>query len=115
MTRKINASTVISSNDGHKSTEIERPAILSPSPNHRDYNRYKYYSALRTGFNHLNPEAADEAFLEVPLHVVDENLFLLMNPFHKPEDGNKASSMVIIFSCWKTMMGSAVVSMPWAI
>jgi len=28
--------------------------------------------------------------------------------------GQKQSSMIIIFSCWKTMIGSAVVSLPWA-
>ena len=28
--------------------------------------------------------------------------------------GEKQSSMVIIFSCWKTMIGTAVVSLPWA-
>ena len=51
------------------------------------------------------------------MHVVDNNLFLLHNPFTQvgQEQGAKASSTVIVFSCWKTMMGSAVVSMPWAI
>lgn len=50
----------------------------------------------------------------MPLHVIDSNLFLLMNPFIDVSKDGKASSIVIIFSCWKTMMGSAVVSMPWA-
>lgn len=30
------------------------------------------------------------------------------------DPGHKQSSMVIIFSVWKTMIGSAVVSLPWA-
>ena len=33
----------------------------------------------------------------------------------KPEDEEeKVSSIVIIFSCWNTMVGSAIVSLPWA-
>lgn len=28
-------------------------------------------------------------------------------------DGDPDSSMVIIFSCWKTMIGTAVVTLPW--
>ena len=30
-----------------------RAPMLSPTSGHRDYNRYKYYSALRTGYKHL--------------------------------------------------------------
>ena len=32
------------------------------------------------------------------------------------EDGTekKLSSVVVIFSCWNTMAGSAIVSLPWA-
>lgn len=96
-----------------KTSVIDRPPVLSPRPDHNQYNRYKYYSALRTGYKHLAPAAADESFLQMPLHIIDSNLFLLMNPFDVKKEG-KASSIVIVFSCWKTMMGSAVVSMPWA-
>jgi amino acid permease len=31
-----------------------------------------------------------------------------------PKDTTKISSPVIIFSCWNTMAGSAIVSLPWA-
>jgi amino acid permease len=28
-------------------------------------------------------------------------------------DGDKDSSLVVIFSCWKTMIGTAVAALPW--
>ena len=102
--------------------------MLSPTSGHRDYNRYKYYSALRTGYKHLGQE--DAAFLEPPKHVIDQNLFIIHNPFSAPRKyikpccltliisealvGEKQSSIVIIFSAWKTMVGTAVTSLPWA-
>jgi solute carrier family 38 (sodium-coupled neutral amino acid transporter), member 9 len=93
-----------------------RPAALSPSTNHRNYNRHKYYSALRTGYKHLANEDFKEDFLATPEHVIDQDLFIIWwNPFAgREEQGKKQSSLVIIFSCWKTMIGSAVVSLPWA-
>ena len=32
---------------------------------------------------------------------------------YSPEPGEKQSSFVIIFSCWKTMLGTAVVTLPY--
>ena len=54
--------------------------------------------------------------LEPPRHVIDPDLFVLwQNPFAPaPSPDQKQSSTVIIFSVWKTMLGSAVVSLPWA-
>ena len=104
-----------------------RAAILSPTSGHRDYNRFKYYSALRTGYKHLGQES--NSFLEPPKHVIDPNLFVFYNPFSPPRKsllslcdnrfsiaavGEKQSSMVIIFSAWKTMVGASVTSLPWA-
>ena len=57
--------------------------MLSPNASHRDYNRMKYYSALRTGYKHLGKEESAK-FLEPPEHVVDENLFIIYNPFRGP-------------------------------
>ena len=61
---KINNSSIIRSSDS------ERPPILSPRANHKDYNRFKYYSALRTGYKHLTPETKD-SFLNPPAHILD--------------------------------------------
>jgi len=33
-----------------------RAPMISPDSTHKDYNRYKYYSALRTGYAHLGME-----------------------------------------------------------
>ena len=35
------------------SADSQRAPMLSPSRGHKDYNRFKYYSALRTGYGHL--------------------------------------------------------------
>ena len=59
-----------------------RAPMLSPNSGHRDYNRYKYYSALRTGYKHLGEETS--TFLEPPKHVIDQNLFIIYNPFSAP-------------------------------
>lgn len=61
---KINNSSIMRSSDS------ERPPILSPRANHKDYNRFKYYSALRTGYKHLTPETKD-SFLNPPAHIID--------------------------------------------
>jgi hypothetical protein len=47
--------------------------MLSPTFDHKDYNRMKYYSALRTGYAHLGIE---EQLLEPPTHIIDQALFL---------------------------------------
>jgi len=52
--------------------------MLSPNSGHKNYNRFKYYSALRTGFGHLGYEQPE---LEPPSHVIDQELFLFQLPF----------------------------------
>ena len=63
------------------SKSYDRSAILSPTHTHKDYNRLKYYSALKTGYKHIG---SDSEFLTPPVHVIDQNLFLLQLPFAKP-------------------------------
>ena len=50
---------------------IFRPPILSPR-GHKDYNRFKYYSALKTGFKHMHKEDV----LNIPKNMIDEQLFV---------------------------------------
>ena len=91
--------------------------MRSPHSGHKNYNRFKYYSALRTGLKHLpnSPNAQlDSSILEPPSHVIDDDLYVFNLPFIKTEPGQKQKSIVIIFSCWNTMIGTAVVSLPWA-
>ena len=40
----------------NNSFDSSRAPMLSPSRGHKDYNRFKYYSALRTGYGHLGIE-----------------------------------------------------------
>ena len=47
--------------------------MLSPTQGHKDYQRFKYYSALRTGYAHLGLEQPP---LEAPVHIIDQALFL---------------------------------------
>ena len=61
------------------SFDSARAPMLSPHAEHKDYNRYKYYSALRTGYAHLG---IDQPELEPPGHVIDNALFLFQ-PFGK--------------------------------
>lgn len=79
---RLTESDINKINNSTTRSDVERPALLSPKSDHKDYNRYKYYSALRTGYKHLTPETKD-SFLHPPTHVIDKNLFLLTNPFYE--------------------------------
>lgn len=94
--------------DDRGTSLIKSPAIAGG----RKYNREKYYSALKTGFKHMNPKENGMSFLKPP---TEEALPALMPFVQSAKDGEppKSSSMVIIFSCWNTMVGSAMVSLPW--
>jgi len=59
---------------------------MSPKRDHPQYNRLKYYSALKTGYDHLiekvtdangNEVPRDPGFLLAPSHVMDQNLFMI--------------------------------------
>ena len=57
---------------------------MSPKPSHSQYNRFKYYSALNTGFDHFVTKKnvdIDYEFLTPPEHIIEPNLFLIQNPF----------------------------------
>ena len=64
---------------------------------------------------HYADEKGRESFLLPPL--VRQQTILPIIGAQIDKDGQqvgKSSSMVIIFSCWNTMVGSAMVSLPWA-
>ena len=68
--------------DLDKSGEIPRNAPKSPV-----YNRFKYYSALRTGYQQLNPEER-KPFLEAPKHVT-EPIGYYIRGFFSQDDSKK--------------------------
>lgn len=52
---------------------------------------------------------------ESPLtHVVDDECFVFPLPLMLREPGVKQNSYVMVFSIWNTMIGTIVVSLPWA-
>lgn len=63
------------------------------------YHRYRYISKL-SGHSVI-----------IPSHMLPPNLFLI---FPKKTD-EKQSSLITIFSVWNTMMGTSLLSIPWAI
>ncbi|XP_040077038.1 sodium-coupled neutral amino acid transporter 9 [Ixodes scapularis] len=67
------------------------------------YSRYRYYNKL------VHPATQ---LLTIPDHVVPA-YFLV--PFFNTEAGGEQSSLVTIFAIWNTMMGTSLLSMPWAI
>lgn len=67
------------------------------------YSRYRYYNKL------VHPSTQ---LLAIPDHVVPA-YFLV--PFFHTEPGGEQSSLVTIFAIWNTMMGTSLLSMPWAI
>ena len=87
-------------------------------PRQIDQQRFKYYSAIKTGFSHMEDvEEADlsiSAYLQAPTHVVDDECFVIPLPLMLREAGEKQNSFVMVFSIWHTMIGTAVVSLPWA-
>ena len=72
---------------------MSRPAAMSPpdGSRHKDYNRLKYYSKLRTTIlsgvpcEEATPDCSigDVDFLRPPEHVIDKQLFVLHIPFTK--------------------------------
>jgi hypothetical protein len=80
-----------------------RSPISVPS-SHQQYQRMKYYSALRTGLKHLG-EAPN--YLDTPMHVIEPSWFVLLPQVQQ-------SSLITIFSICNCMIGSSLTSLPWA-
>ncbi|XP_066915221.1 neutral amino acid transporter 9-like [Clytia hemisphaerica] len=65
------------------------------------YKRYRYYSKLHGSMSEP---------LVIPAHVLPRSFF-----FFKGDSGAKQSSIITIFAIWNTMMGTSLLSMPWAL
>jgi sodium-coupled neutral amino acid transporter 9 len=85
-----------------------RGPILFP-PNSPQYQRMKYYSAIRTGLKHMSQSTT---YLDVPTHMIDDNAFIIFQT--KESADKKHSSLATIFSVWNTMVGSSLLTVPWA-
>ena len=81
--------------------------------------RSKYFSALKTGMKHMNPRQMRQSFLAPPRDTEVLPAILPLPGYNdeaveEGQEKKKSSSLVIVFSCWNTMVGSALVSLPWA-
>ena len=81
---------------------VERSPIKVPN-SHQSYFRLKYYSALKTGLGHLGE---GQTYLNIPMSVIDSSWFLIPHI--------RQSSAITIFSICNWMMGSSLISLPWA-
>lgn len=72
------------------------------------YNRFQYYSKLRT-------YAMDDSALAIPDHVLRFTYFVPYSSGAQPKGDGKQSSLVTIFSVWNTIMGSSLLTMPWGV
>jgi len=71
------------------------------------YRRYQYYTRLQ------NQTGVNLELLNIPDHAVPASFYQI----HLPgvTITGKQSSLVTIFSIWNTMMGTSLLSMPWAL
>jgi len=72
------------------------------------YRRYQYYTRLQ------NQAGMDLDLLNIPDHVVPTNFYTILLPGLTKAEG-KQSSIITIFSLWNTMLGTSLLSMPWAL
>ena len=75
----------------------------------RDYNRLKYYSALKTGYEHLNKEE----FLNVPKHVLEERYFI-SDFTMSGKDLCKANTLQVVEASTAPQSQSSQSGTPWS-
>jgi hypothetical protein len=56
----------------------------------------------------------NDQFLKVPSHIIEENLMLTKVPGDIDKDTGKHGSLTTIFSVWNAMVGTGLVTIPWA-
>jgi len=72
------------------------------------YRRYQYYNRLQ------NQTGVNLSVLNIPSHVLPVQFYQIHFLGVSPSAG-KQSSLVTIFAIWNTMMGTSLLSMPWAL
>jgi len=86
--------------------------MLKRSPDQNQ--RIKYIGALKTGYAQLN---AKKSFLAIPTHVYsNDQAFIrpMAIKFDTDKETGKYGSLTVIFSCWNGMVGTGLVTIPWA-
>lgn len=72
------------------------------------YRRYQYYNRLQ------NQTGINLDLLSIPTHVIPASFYQIQFLGVGPSSG-KQSSIVTVFAIWNTMMGTSLLSMPWAL
>ena len=82
--------------------------LLKLSPSSPNYQRVKYFNSLRS----LQPASAVRAstFLCPPAHLLDPAALVIPNY----DPARKVSSWRTVFALWNTMVGSSLLTLPWA-
>lgn len=73
------------------------------------YRRYQYYTRLQ------NQTGQNLDLLNIPDHVIPSSFFQVHIPGIGPSSDGKQSSLITVFAIWNTMMGTSLLSMPWAV
>lgn len=75
------------------------------------YQRMKYYSAIKSGLKHMSKSTT---YMDCPTHIIQDNAFVVFQGGSSSDLTGKHSSISTIFSVWNTMVGSSLLTIPWA-
>ncbi|CAL4117545.1 unnamed protein product [Meganyctiphanes norvegica] len=100
----------VHSSTGRLTSHGESSSSLAPAADSDAllFTRYRYYSRLRA------PVQSDEHALVIPDHIVPRELFIPYIPGMELDSDGKQSSHITIIAIWNTMMGTSLLTMPWA-
>ena len=85
----------------------------SPTIEYRD-PRLKFYQSLRKQHKMQEKGKATGDFLGLPVNHLEESEFLTAVPGDTDKSTGKHGSLTNIFSCWNGMVGTGLVTIPWA-
>lgn len=74
------------------------------SPN---YHRLKYFDSIRS--QQSMHHGWSSSFLSMPTHLINPDFFII-----NYQPSKKISSVMTIFTIWNTMVGSSLLTLPWA-
>ena len=99
----------------YSSNTRESAYSSSPTIEYRD-PRLKFYQSLRKQQKMIEKGKAtgDKDFLGLPTNHLEESEFLTVVPGDTDKQTGKHGSLTNIFSCWNGMVGTGLVTIPWA-
>ena len=56
----------------------------------------------------------DQNFLQMPQYIIDDDLVITKVPGDIDKDTGKQGSLTTIFSVWNAMVGTGLLTIPWA-